>query len=58
MKAALSPAPAQAGMTPRKLLAIALAAGLAAGCVGATNPAPPPMLDQQLEQAAPNSFRG
>jgi uncharacterized cupredoxin-like copper-binding protein len=41
---------------PRRLLAIAVAAALAAGCVAAVN-TPAPNVGQP-EQASPNSFRG
>jgi hypothetical protein len=49
-------APDQAAMPPRRLLAIALTAALAAGCVAMTNPGP---LDlREPSEASPNSFRG
>lgn len=48
--------PDQTAMPPRRLLAIALGAALAAGCVALTNPAPLEL--REPHQAPPNSFRG
>ncbi|HWA23025.1 MAG TPA: hypothetical protein VG735_11565 [Caulobacterales bacterium] len=52
----IRPAPDQTAMPARRLLAIALAAAMAAGCVAMGNPG---RLDlKQPRPAAPNTFRG
>jgi hypothetical protein len=56
MAARLRPAPDQTVMPPKRLLMIALASALAAGCVALGKPAP--FNTDQPYQAPPSSFRG
>jgi hypothetical protein len=56
MAANLRPAPDQTKMPPRRLLVIALASALAAGCVAMGKPAP--FNTDEPYQAPASSFRG